>query len=99
MNNFATKSSFGKSSTPKCKYLLNAKTLATGDLKRDFAWKNISIVEKRDNDAAWLGWGTGSIFSYWGFSLVKMNNSVRGESIRALALLREDIVNYWRQSC
>ena len=38
-------------------------------------------------------WGSGSIFSYWGFLLVKMNNSVRGESIRALALLREDIVN------
>ena len=88
-----------ESPPPQSKYLLNAKTLATGDLKRDFAWKNISIVEKRDNDAAWLGWGTGSIFSYWGFSLVKMNNSVRGESIRALALLREDIVNYWRQSC
>ena len=38
-------------------------------------------------------WGNGSMFSYWGFLLVKMNNSVRGESIRALALLREDIVN------
>ena len=38
-------------------------------------------------------WGNGSMFSYWGFLLVKMNNSARGESIRALALLREDIVN------